>query len=314
MQQPSPFVAPAVISRAAPFLYKGSSDNRDHALDCLAAAAWYEAGNDPAGQRSVIQVVLNRVRHPSFPSTVCGVVFQGSERTTGCQFTFTCDGSMQRRSPSTREWQRARLLSEEALDGDVDVSVGQATHYHADYVSPWWSSALQRVSQIGAHIFYRWPGGRGTLAGSRNVGSEASAFKAMEQARSAPRIANEAEVTLAAPLPVGEVAPAISPNVSKADLIGFDPQSPGGRWAVTALARCTGRTACIVMGYAQGDELARNMNLEPTRMERPLFLFVRDAASGMEIALWDCGRTARSLASQCLPQDREALLHLMRNR
>lgn len=315
-QQPSPFMAPAVITRAAPFLYKGSRDNRDYALDCLAAAAWYEAGNDPAGQRSVIQVVLNRVRHPSFPSTVCGVVFQGSERSTGCQFTFTCDGSIQRRSPSAWEWKRARGLSEEALDGEVDPSVGQATHYHADYVSPWWSNALQRVNQIGAHIFYRWPGGRGTLAGTRNVGAEAGAFKALEQARTAPLVATGAgaeEMPVAA-LPAPETAPPISPDISRAELVGIDPQSPSGRWAVTALSRCAGRSACSVMGYAQGDELARNMDLEPARMERPLFLFVRDDTSAMELALWDCGRTVRPSTSQCLPDDREALLHLMRNR
>jgi spore germination cell wall hydrolase CwlJ-like protein len=313
-QQAAPFIAPTVITRAAPFLYKGSRDNRDYALDCLAAAAWYEAGNDPAGQRSVVQVVLNRVRHPSFPSTVCGVVFQGSERSTGCQFTFTCDGSMQRRSPSGWEWKRARRLSEEALDGEVDASVGQATHYHADYVSPWWSSALQRVNQIGAHIFYRWPGGRGKLAGTRNVGTEAAAFKALEQARSAPHVATETEEPAVAALPGPEAAPPTSPNVSRAELVGVDPQSPSGRWAVTALSRCAGRTACTVVGYAQGDELARNMNLEPARMERPLFLFVRDDTSAMELALWDCGRTVRASTSQCLPDDRQALLHLMRNR
>jgi hypothetical protein len=85
---------------SAPLQFLGPTGDRDRAIDCLAVAAWYEAGNDFDGQRSVIQVVLNRVAHPGFPKSVCGVVFQGSQRATGCQFTFTCDGSMARRHPS----------------------------------------------------------------------------------------------------------------------------------------------------------------------------------------------------------------------
>src|SRR3546814_6482927 len=77
---------------ARPFRLAGGAANLARATDCLAAAAWYEAGDDPSGERAVVQVVLNRLRHPAFPNTVCGVVFQGSERVSGCQFTFTCDG------------------------------------------------------------------------------------------------------------------------------------------------------------------------------------------------------------------------------
>lgn len=318
IQSPSPFTALAAPSQAAPFFYKGSSDDREHAVDCLAAAAWYEAGNDPEGQKSVMQVVLNRVRHPSFPKTVCGVVFQGSERTTGCQFTFTCDGSMQRRFPPVWAWNRARQLSEKALEGSVDAAVGQATHYHADYVSPWWSSALQRVNQIGAHIFYRWPGGRGNLVRSRNSGAEPGALEAV-QLGNLPSPRDIAAGTPEALIQAGVLAsvaagPTISPRISQAHLIAIDPRSPTGRWAVAALDQCAGRASCSAMGYAQGPELARNTNVEPELMERPLFLFVRDAASGMELALWDCDRAPRPQASQCLPRDSKALAQLMRNR
>ena len=82
---------------ARPFIYAGNGDAKLRARDCLAAAMIYEAGDDAKGQQAVGQVIINRARHPAFPKSICGVVFQGSERTTGCQFTFTCDGALNRR-------------------------------------------------------------------------------------------------------------------------------------------------------------------------------------------------------------------------
>jgi spore germination cell wall hydrolase CwlJ-like protein len=96
---------------AAPFAFKGSASAREQALTCLASAVYYEAGNQDAdGERAVAQVVLNRVRHPAFPNSVCGVVYQGSTRTTGCQFTFTCDGSLAR-APDRDGWRRASKIA-----------------------------------------------------------------------------------------------------------------------------------------------------------------------------------------------------------
>jgi spore germination cell wall hydrolase CwlJ-like protein len=150
---------------ARPFTMAGASAaDRAQALDCLSSAVYYEAGSQDAdGQRAVAQVILNRVRHPAFPSSVCGVVYQGSTRSTGCQFTFTCDGSLERR-PSTDGWARARKIAEAALTGYVFRPVGYATHYHADYVVPYWASSLAKNAVIGAHIFYRWAGGWGRPA------------------------------------------------------------------------------------------------------------------------------------------------------
>ena len=137
---------------------------RARALECLASAVYYEAGNQDAdGERAVAQVVLNRVRHPAFPSSVCGVVYQGSTRSTGCQFTFTCDGSLERR-PSADGWARAKAVAEAALNGAVFAPVGLATHYHADYVVPYWASTMAKNAVIGAHLFYRWAGSWGKPA------------------------------------------------------------------------------------------------------------------------------------------------------
>lgn len=128
------------------------------AEQCLAQAVYYEAAGQPlTGQRAVAQVVLNRMRHPAYPKSVCGVVYQGSERRTGCQFTFTCDGSLAR-TPSRSGWDIADRIALAALSGAVEPAVGTATHYHADFVVPYWSSSLQKLVTIGNHIFYRYPG------------------------------------------------------------------------------------------------------------------------------------------------------------
>ena len=150
---------------AAPFsMGNASATARDRALECLTQAVYYEAGSESAdGQRAVAQVVLNRVRHPDFPSSVCGVVYQGSTQPPGCQFTFTCDGSLNR-GPDRAHWEQARRIAEAALNGAVFAPVGMATNYHANYVVPVWAPTLLKNAAIGAHYFYRLKGRWGTPA------------------------------------------------------------------------------------------------------------------------------------------------------
>ena len=154
--------APVLAARA---FVLPSSDALDHrrALLCLTQAVYYEAGFEPVeGRRAVAQVILNRMRHPAFPKSVCGVVYQRNS-TPVCQFTFVCDGSLDRR-PEAGAWRAAQKIAEDALAGFVETSVGAATHYHADYVAPRWAPLLAKTSKIGAHIFYRWPGSWGQPA------------------------------------------------------------------------------------------------------------------------------------------------------
>lgn len=146
---------------ARPFFSAGVGLTHARAADCLAQAIWYEAASESeAGQRAVAQVVLNRVAHPSWPASVCGVVYQGSERRTGCQFTFTCDGSLARR-PGGASWARAQRIASDALSGSVYAPVGHATHYHTLWVNPYWAGSLDHIGIIGAHRFYRLRGTAG---------------------------------------------------------------------------------------------------------------------------------------------------------
>lgn len=152
------------IQPAQPFQLSGSATDRARALQCLTTAIYYEAATEPDdGQKAVAQVVLNRVRHPAFPGTVCGVVFQGSEK-RGCQFSFACDGAMARGQPSREYWARAQKVAAAALSGSVFVPVGLATHYHTYAVTPSWNRSLVMTGTWGAHFFHRWKGYWGTLA------------------------------------------------------------------------------------------------------------------------------------------------------
>lgn len=138
--------------------------DHDQSLICLAQAISYEAGNESiAGQEAVAQVVINRLRHPAFPKSICGVVYQGSMRKTGCQFTFTCDGSL-RRPRSAQSMAIAMEIAKRVLAGSTSPLVRGATHYHADYVAPYWAPSLVKIATIGAHIFYRMPGAPDTPA------------------------------------------------------------------------------------------------------------------------------------------------------
>jgi len=157
-----PFASGPVAS-ARPFDMAIDSLDHRRALLCLTQAVYYEAGFEPmAGRRAVAQVVLNRMRHPAYPKSVCSVVYQRSS-TPVCQFSFVCDGALYHAAQGTA-WQQARDIAAAALAGYVEPTVGSATHYHADYVAPRWAPMLAKVVKLGAHIFYRWPGAWGLPA------------------------------------------------------------------------------------------------------------------------------------------------------
>ncbi len=137
-----------------------TATSQEHELNCLSQAIYYEARSEPlSGQLAVAQVVLNRVRHAAYPSTVCEVVFEGSTRITGCQFTFTCDGSLAF-DPRGKSWKQSRQAATHAMLGMSDITIHRATHYHTVAISPYWSKTLLRTANIGTHIFYRFPSRR----------------------------------------------------------------------------------------------------------------------------------------------------------
>jgi hypothetical protein len=166
---PSP-AATAVDTNLAPappfYLHAASPAEAARAERCLTDAIYYEAANEPEeGQRAVAQVVVNRLRDPHFPKSVCGVVYEGWARRTGCQFSFVCDGSIRRRHADQALWDRLQPLAQQALSGYVVPEVGSATHYYAQYVRPNWVGTVARITQIGAHIFCSWKGHAGFVSG-----------------------------------------------------------------------------------------------------------------------------------------------------
>jgi spore germination cell wall hydrolase CwlJ-like protein len=198
---------------AQKFLLNANQDTRERAIECMTQAVYYEAATEGAeGERAVAQVVLNRMHHPGFPATVCGVVYQGSELPTGCQFTFTCDGSLAR-TPVPALWAAARKVATQALDGQVDPAVGHATHYHADYVLPYWADSLLKQVQIGHHIFYRL---RGTLGSSAAFSQHYGGIEPNPPPASTVAVANEATDQAQALLNSSLAAPAATPVAADA--------------------------------------------------------------------------------------------------
>ncbi|MBA4799316.1 MAG: cell wall hydrolase [Rhizobiales bacterium] len=132
----------------------------DKEQECLAEGIYFEArGESVKGQAAVAQVILNRVRNPHYPDTICGVVYQNEDWRNRCQFSFACD-----RIPdiitSPRHWKIAKDIAMAVTAGKIWFKdVGSATHYHATYVKPAWGPTMKRVEKIGKHIFYRTYGG-----------------------------------------------------------------------------------------------------------------------------------------------------------
>ena len=261
---------------ARPFALLSKTDiDRMRAIDCLTQAIYYEAAIEPVdGQRAVAQVILNRVRHPAYPKTVCGVIYQGSERATGCQFSYTCDGSLARR-PVPAIWNRIRLVAQAALAGNVYAPVGWATHYHTNWVVPYWASSLSKVANVGTHIFYRWTGGWGTGSAFTNryaglepdvralgrkapvdpvdAAAAAAALAALDAAKMTPE-----QIAAAEKLPDGTVAaPSSVDSFQRAVLRRYEPL-PGS--AVTAIlasqAKSGGKPGSASMRWALAGEAA----------------------------------------------------------
>lgn len=162
------FAAPLALANPAPPPFPGSllaADDLARATECMATAIYYEANGEPAeGKLAVAQVILNRVRNPHYPKSVCGVVYQGTGAGLGCQFTFACDGSVARR-PSAEGLRSARAIAEAALHGAISGAAGQATHYHTIWIVPVWAGELRKVAIIGHHVFYRPPSAAGDFRG-----------------------------------------------------------------------------------------------------------------------------------------------------
>lgn len=127
-------------------------DREEH---CLAQAVYFEARSEPLeGQLAVAQVVLNRVQSPLWPNSICGVVFQNEQYRHRCQFSFACDGRSDN-PHNPRAWRIARAVAAVAVEGLWEDVTETSTHYHADYVAPYWKEILRPTVQHGRHVFYR---------------------------------------------------------------------------------------------------------------------------------------------------------------
>ena len=310
---------------ATPLLVNSSTGgtlNRERAIDCLAAAGYYEAGTRPADQRAVMQVVLNRVRHSAFPHSVCGVVFQGSERQTGCQFTFTCDGALQRRQPSAAAWQQARMVAVGMLSGRTEPLVGHATHYHTNWVHPVWSGEMQKIAAVDTHLFFRWRGRAGEptafkpqYSGTEPQVQRMSLLSPAHYGNPIPGLETPTAgaVQLALPEPSGpskntyamigvrEPLPDLA-SAPDADVIlvaldaGADPDS----FLRQAEQSCAGKATCRFLGWTNPARKASQIPISGAANDAMSFSYIRHAAGDPGKARWNCAEFPRGNTAQCL--------------
>lgn len=147
-----------LFAPAANYLSHYDGTSRLEQLRCLALNVYWEARSESIpGQVAVAAVTLNRVQSPRFPANVCDVVRQGGEvRRHRCQFSWWCDGKKD--EPLDEDaWRRATTLARLASAGVIDDPTGGALWYHADYVTPHWATAKEKIAKIGRHIFYTLP-------------------------------------------------------------------------------------------------------------------------------------------------------------
>ncbi|MCP2016031.1 MAG: cell wall hydrolase [Erythrobacter sp.] len=303
---------------ASPFAFRGSAADRLRARDCLALAGMAEAGGGDGDQRAVMQVILNRVRHPAFAGSVCGVVFEGSQRPTGCQFSFTCDGSLARRY-SDAAWRAARARAEAMLGGATHAPVGNATHFHADYVYPWWSDRLDKVAKVGPHIFFRWRGfwGSRQALSARYTGGEPDPLRLRETA-----LATAAANPLPGLLGSGEAVRSITRD-SVARAAGETPRaaasagqpsrgagvhfvlvSPGdspGALVDRARSLCAGGGYCRVQGWSDPAQVPASLPLTDSDRRSLRFSFAAANANGGEAVFFDCRLFSAPDIGTCLP-------------
>jgi len=289
---------------ARPFRIGGDPASQQRATACLAAAVLYEAGDDAIGERAVAQVVLNRLRHPAFPKTVCGVVFEGSDRRTGCQFTFTCDGALTRR-PSEAAWTRAERIAAAALAGSVYAPVGQSTHYHTDWVVPYWQSSLDKVAAVHTHLFFRWTGWWGTPPAFNRTPSTVEPAEpqlaAWSDAHRMGAAMAEAGDTLDAAATLIEPTP---PAPIAGDVSSFLVTLPRGAapetYPALAAHACGQRLYCKYSGWADAAKTPAALPLAPGDIASMTFSYLRDRSADYEKPLWNCQQIKRADPRQCM--------------
>lgn len=295
------------LEPAKSFRWTGSVSDFSNARDCLALAALAEAGASEAGQRAVMQVVLNRVRHPAFAHTVCGAVFEGSERSAGCQFTFTCDGALARRYGEAA-WMVARERAEQALKGYVFAAVGTATHYHTDWVYPAWSPQLLKIAQIETHLFFRWPGYWGSRGAARMTYRGGEPALAQLAGWQQDQLPGKAIAPPPAPLPSD--TPRISSGTvmlryptGKANFLLLAPGGGTGSALGSARQLCNTAGTCRVYGWLDPAQVPVGLPLSRAARAALQFSYARDPG-GAEIVLYNCDNFPAVPREQCIPRAR----------
>nr|WP_241769015.1 cell wall hydrolase [Sphingomonas melonis] len=284
----------------------------------MAAGVLYEAGDDAEGERAVAQVVLNRLRHPAFPKTICGVIFEGQERSTGCQFSFACDHALNRWTPTADQWRRARAVADAALSGAVYRPIGYATHYHTDWVVPYWQASLDKVVAVHSHLFFRWTGWWGTPpAFNRQVSSAEPVIAQLASVSDAHKTGAALAEADTALLDAAEALGMLGDDDAAATVAAIAPAADGTNetilatlpkgvmpdlYPAVAMKACGERKACRFSGWTEAAATPAATPLTTEQVAAMAFSYWRDRDAGIERPLWNCTLTKRADRRQCMKQ------------
>ena len=126
-----------------------ASLTQGHEVGCLAMNIYHEGrGESAKGRAAIAAVTMNRVAISSYPDTVCEVVWQRK------QFSWTKIAARHHVIRDLDAWHSALVMAQLFIDGATLGSIGQATHYHADHVAPYWAATEEPIGKVGGHYFY----------------------------------------------------------------------------------------------------------------------------------------------------------------
>ncbi|MDD1450565.1 cell wall hydrolase [Sphingomonas sp. H160509] len=236
---------------------------------------------------------------------------RGQDRSTGCQFSFSCDGALTRWHPTDDAWRRAREVAAASLSGAVFKQVGYATHYHTDWVVPYWQSSLDKITAVNTHLFFRWSGWWGTppAFGRRpeTVEPVIAQLAELSDAHKTGAALAEADAALAEASiamgfgPVAETTPAPAVPVDADTILVALPRGQTADGLTTLAAQaCGDKQFCRYMAWTDGSKAATSLPLAPAQTAALSFSYLRDRASGYEKSLWNCRQFKRADPAQCV--------------
>jgi hypothetical protein len=189
----------------------------------------------------------------------------------------------------------------EMLLGRVETGVDLATHYHTDCVTPSWDRAMDKLTMVNSHLFFRWRGAvGGTTAFVQRYKGEEPRIPVMSRL-SAAHSADPPKLEGALPMVEREyqAPPHRVPSTEVGVILATLPASSPEAFRDLAERRCAGLEECRFIGWIDPLRKAGALPLPGASVDAISFTFVRCPGTP-DRALWNCQQFGRSMSEQYL--------------